>query len=320
MIAIDSMQLIENISKELNVPPEMLTKALKQSRTLVKHIIMKKRNGSDRTVYQPSKKLKIIQYWLINNIFVNLKVHYVATAFLKNTSIKNNVLRHTKGRYFLKLDIKDFFPSIKFNDLQPIISKWITEKNLTIIKSELLQVVRLSCFYINDYLPIGYPSSPIISNIVMCEFDDKIIASLSDTDQYGVTAYTRYADDMTFSTNTKGACNNIKHLVEKTLAGTVSPKLKLNSSKTTFVSSSGGSALVTGLRICHDGHLTIHRKYKDKVRSLFYSYKKGVLEENDIYSLKGHLAHIRHVDGLFYTKLQNKHFKEIQEILSIKLL
>ena len=87
------MQLIENISKELNAPPEMLFEAIRQSRKLVKHIKMKKRNGSDRTVYQPSKKLKIIQYWLVNNIFVNLKVHYAATAFLKNISIKNNAFK-----------------------------------------------------------------------------------------------------------------------------------------------------------------------------------------------------------------------------------
>lgn len=56
------MQLINDISKELNTPTEMLHEALRESRKLVKHIKMKKRNGSDRTVYQPSKKLKIIQY------------------------------------------------------------------------------------------------------------------------------------------------------------------------------------------------------------------------------------------------------------------
>jgi len=312
------MQLIEKISKELNAPPEMLFDAIRQSRKLVRHIKKKKRNGSYRTVYQPSKKLKIIQYWLINNIFVNLKVHCVATAFLKDLSIKNNALRHINGRYFLKLDIENFFPSIKFGDLQPIISRWLSEKNPPIIESELLKVVRLSCFYRKDCLPIGYPSSPIISNIIMYAFDTRIVALLSSTDKYGAATYTRYADDMTFSTKTKGACNNINRLVEKTLTKIESPKLKLNSSKTSFVSSSGGSALVTGLRICHDGHLTIHRKYKDKIRLLLSLYKKGTLAENDIYSLKGHLAHIRHVDGLFYTKLQNKYFKTIQKLLIIK--
>ncbi len=312
------MQLIDTIAKELNIPPEMLEAALSNSRRLVKRIKMKKRNGTDRIVYQPSKKLKIIQYWLIENIFVNLKVHFAATAFLKKQSIKTNARRHINGRYLLKLDIKDFFPSIKFNDFQPLISSWIKANNKKINKSELLKMIKLSCFYKNDYLPIGYPSSPGISNIVMYDFDSKIISSISGNSQYGKVIYTRYADDMIFSTNTKGACNHIKTLVENTLNEIDTPKLKLNNSKTSFVSSSGGSAMVTGLRICHDGHITIHRKYKDKVRLLLSLYKKDKLAETDFHSLKGHLAHIRHVDGLFYTKLQSKYFQTIQKILSFE--
>ena len=129
--------------------------------------------------------------------------------------------------------------------------------------------IRRACFYYkDDLLPIGYPTSPIISNVVMHEFDTQIMALLSNEDDYGKSVYTRYADDLTFSTDMKGACKEIKTLVTTELRKMESPKLKLNPQKTKYVSSSGGSAFITGLRICHDGHITIHRKYKDKIRLL----------------------------------------------------
>jgi hypothetical protein len=310
------MELIKKISDELNLPQQMLTEALLMSRKYVKHLKIKKRDGTLRTVYQPSKKLKIIQYWLIEHIFKDFKVHPAATAFLKGTSIKTNVDRHKKGRYFLKLDFKDFFPSIHFTDLEPILHNCAKVTNQEIKVDELLQIVRDSCFYVNNLLPIGYPTSPLISNIVMYEFDSKIITALSDDDKYGKSCYTRYADDLTFSTNVKGACNNIQRLVEEVLNNMTSPKLKPNPTKTRFVTSSGGSAIVTGLRICHDGHMTIHRDYKDKVRLMISLYNKGLLSGNDILSLKGHLSYVRYVDGAFYTKLQKKHFKSINKILT----
>lgn len=312
------MKLIKNISNELNVPSEMLYEAIGKSRKLVKHIKMEKRDGSERTVFQPSKKLKMIQYWLINNIFINLRIHASATAFINEKSIKTNATLHRENRYFLKLDFKDFFPSLAFDDLHPIIVKWLADNDVSLNEEELSEVIRLTCFYKKDMLPIGYPSSPIISNIIMYDFDSFIHSALSSDDKYGEARYTRYADDLTFSTKKKGACNNIMTLVRNKLKKMSSPKLKLNNKKTTFASSSGGSALITGLRICHDGHMTIHRKYKDKVRLLLSLYKKEALDESDVHSLKGHLAYIRHVDGRFYTKMQSKYFKTIERLIAFQ--
>lgn len=92
------MSLLETISKDLNVPVSMLIDALSRSRKLVKHIKIPKKDGSERLVYQPSKKLKIIQYWLDNHIFRNLKIHESATAYQREKSIKINAsLQETIG-------------------------------------------------------------------------------------------------------------------------------------------------------------------------------------------------------------------------------
>lgn len=309
------MRLQENIAKDLNVPELMLSEALTRSRKLVKHIKIPKNDGSERLVYQPSKKLKIIQYWLDSHIFSSLKIHESATAYQKEKSIKVNAAAHRNNRYFLKLDFKDFFPSIKFTDFESFLKEWHKNNTPSFTVDELLEIVRRACFYLGDSLPIGYPTSPIISNIVMYEFDSQITSLLSEKDIYGKCVYTRYADDLTFSTDLKGACKKIKFLVSKQLGSMISQNLKLNHRKTRLVSSSGGSSFITGLRVCHDGHITIHRKYKDRIRLLISLYQKGVLPDDEMNSLRGHLSHIRNVDSFFYTKLQQKYFNIISELI-----
>lgn len=311
------MILTEIISKDLNIPQDLLNEALFHCRQSVTHIDISKRNGSYRRVYQPSNKVKVIQYWLINHLFENLEIHECAMAYRKDRSIVLNAEKHRNKKYFLKLDFKSFFPSIKFKDFLPLVVDWNKKEGTPFIENDLLEIIRLSCFYYNDdILPIGFPTSPIISNIVMCGFDKKISSQLSNKEEYGVAIYTRYADDLTFSTDDKGACAKIKKLVTAELRGMHSPNLRLNPSKTKFVSSPGGSAFITGLRICHDCHITIHRKYKDEIRLLLSLYKNGTLRENDINSLKGHLSYVRYVDSSFYTKLQEKYFKTINKLLT----
>ncbi|MDK9455953.1 RNA-directed DNA polymerase, partial [Klebsiella variicola] len=63
-----------------------------------------KKKGGMRTIYHPSSKVKLIQYWLMNNIFSKLSMHNAAYAFVKNRSIKSNALLHaaSKNRYYVK--------------------------------------------------------------------------------------------------------------------------------------------------------------------------------------------------------------------------
>lgn len=311
-------EVLDIISIELSVPRDILRKALSRSKEQVRHIRIPKKDGSYRTIYQPSKRLKVIQYWLIYNVLSKLPVHHAATGFQQNKSIKTNALMHRRKRYFLKLDFKNFFPSIKFDDIHTLIMEWHSHTKSLLNCDDLCDLIMRSCFYPGDSLPIGYPTSPIISNVVMYTFDSRITAYLlKDRDLFGDVVYTRYADDMIFSTNVKGACNGIKEMTENIVASLESPHLTINSSKTRLVSSSGGSAVVTGLRICHDGHITVHRDYKNKLRLLLYLFEKGKLDKDDIQSLKGHLVYIKHVDPRLYTKLQSKYFKSISSLSSV---
>ena len=309
------MDIKEKISTDLVIPSDLVDEAVTVSRSQVKKFPIKKKDGTSRAIYQPAKKVKTIQYWLIANIFDKLPVHPSSAAYIKGKSILSNANRHRKNRYFLKMDFKNFFPSIKWSDLEPIITTWHETATLDWeLTNDAKNLIRRTCFYLNDSLPIGYPSSPIISNIVMYAIDDEIKHLLSKREKYGNAIYTRYADDLVISTDKKYVCSDIYDVISELIRKTHSPKLSLNYKKTKLGSSASGSALVTGLRISTNGHITIHRKQKDHIRLLLALYKKKKLKQNEQMSLLGHLAYVRHVAPQFYSKLQNKYFKEIIEL------
>ncbi len=309
------MNIKLKISTDLDIPSKMIDEAMAVARSQVKKFKIEKRNGGFRTILQPSKKLKTIQYWLMQNIFNQLPVHDSAVAYRDGISILHNAKRHRGNRFFLKIDFKDFFPSIKWSDFVPILDEW--HKNSKVDwdwDDETRTLIQYSCFYTSDKLPIGYPSSPTISNTVMFSTDVELTKLIGDHHKYGNVVYTRYADDIIISTNKKGACKILLKDVSKLISEIKSPNVSLNTSKTKLGSSSAGSVSVTGLKVCSNGHITIHRKQKDHIRLLLGLYKKGVLAVDECESLLGHLAYIHHVAPEFYSKLQKKYFKEITNL------
>jgi hypothetical protein len=309
------MNIKDVISRDIDIPTSMVDKALSLARQQVKKFIIKKRNGDDRVVVQPSKKLKTIQYWLIINVFEKMAIHTAAVAYRDGKSILDNAILHKGNRFFLKLDFKDFFPSIKYSDLILRVILWHNqEKPEWVLDESAQQLIRLSCFFHGDALAVGYPTSPIISNIVMLDFDIAVSKLISDREKFGDVIYTRYADDLIFSTNKQAVSHLLLNAVSTLISNTKSPNIQLNLSKTKIGSSTGGTASVTGLKMCSDGHITIHRNQKDHIRLLLSLYRKGQLKSDEYDSLLGHLAYVHYVDSAFYTKLQNKYFKEIAEL------
>ncbi len=306
------MNIKEAICNDLDIPLSLVDEALDISRKQVKIFNIKKRNGSQRQILQPAKKVKTIQYWLIKNIFEKFELNSAASAFRNNMSILTNVRRHRENTFFLKIDLKNFFNSIEFDDLVPYLEEW---KDTNDIHWELdglaFDVIRKVCFYKGDILPVGFPSSPIISNIVMLNFDMEIKKIISNQD-FNDVIYTRYADDMVFSTNRKGVCKQLKNLIYELVDSTETPNIKINFSKTKFGSSSGGTASVTGLKVCKSGHITIHRKQKDHIRLMLSLFAKGKLKKDGYESLMGHIAYCQHVAPLFFSSISKRYFREIE--------
>jgi RNA-directed DNA polymerase len=138
----------------------------------------------------------------------------------------------------------------------------------------------------------------------MYELDNKINRLAHNIDRKSV--YTRYADDIVFSSDVKRTCKIFYNKLESLFAVTASPKLTINKLKTNFCSRKN-RRIVTGLVICPDGKISLGRKNKRYIRKLLLDYKYNKLTEKYKHHLAGYLAYILDVEPDFYNRLTLKY-------------
>ncbi|WP_257461698.1 reverse transcriptase family protein [Archangium lipolyticum] len=164
-----------------------------------------KRDGGKRTITSPKKELKEAQRWVLSNVIERLPVHGAAHGFVAGRSIVTNALAHKGADVVVKMDIKDFFPSVTWPRVKGLLRKGGLAENtatlLALMATEAPREVvqfRGKTLYVAKgprALPQGAPTSPGITN-ALCLRLDKRLSALSRRLGF---AYTRYADDMTFS-------------------------------------------------------------------------------------------------------------------------
>ena len=157
-------------------------------------------------------------------------------------------------------------------------------------------------------LSIGAPSSPILSNIIMYEFDTLVHGLCLGNE----VTYTRYADDLTFSSEKKGILfgihNEIKEIVDKLS----SPNLTLNSEKTIF-SSKKHRRRVTGLILTNENRISIGRDKKRLIRSYVHKFALGNLCDEKSKLLKGLIGFVLDVEAEFIKRIEKKYGEDIIE-------
>lgn len=307
--------LTELVSSELGVPSTLIEDALRLAFTKFRKIHVPKRSGGFRTIVQPSAELKLTQCWLNARILSLLPISTAASAFRPGASILKNASTHKRARYSVRVDLSNFFPSIRSADLVRSIQASCPTLPPGVAMADLAPFIRRACFDRDDRLPIGYPTSPSIANAVMCDFDNELIRIISEESiQFGRAQMTRYADDFVFSTDKPGACSLFVEAIRTLISKTESPRLKINEAKTRYMSRLGGSTLVTGLRINQDGNVRVHATYRDHVRLLLKHFSSGKLKPEEHQKLVGHLAHIEHVDPMLFTRLSYRYFEEIARL------
>lgn len=311
--------LIGQISADLNIPGDLIEKAFAQAHVKYKKIRIPKRSGGYRIAIQPTVELKLIQDWFLTRVLSKLPVHEIATAFKSGSSILGNAIVHRNAAYAIRVDIASFFPSIKFDDLAKALVKNEELLPPVVTTESFNSALRLACFDAENRLPIGYPSSPLIANVVMHEFDKQISERISSAPEiYGTAKVTRYADDFIFSTDKKGACHSFLAAIKNLVDETDEPKLLINESKTRFMSRLGGSMIITGLRVTNESEVRVHANYRDHVRLLLKLYAKNRISEDEQRSLLGHLAFIEHADPKLFTRLSFRYYEEISRLRSLR--
>ena len=165
-----------------------------------------KKSGSERKIEAPIDQLKNIQYWIKKNIIEKFNVSEYATGFKRHISIYHNALSHVGKELVINLDLKDFFPSIKYRDIFRIF-------NYIGYTNEVSHLLTKLCINSENVLPQGSPVSPILSNIVCLKLD-KRLGKLSEKFN---CSYSRYADDITFSggNGIKNILPLVKQIIEE---------------------------------------------------------------------------------------------------------
>jgi len=248
-----------HFAKLVGITVDYIYRVSNRSNNFYRHFIIPKRNGSKRNISEPLPNLKKIQEWILHNILYERTPHPVAKAFVPGVSIKDNVKFHRRQKKVLKLDISNFFHSIKREQIYLLFNEMGYNEQLSMVLSRICTL--------QGFLPQGAPTSPMLSNLVFYRIDEEIVKFCIENK----IRYTRYADDMTFS----GEFN------EKRIIGYVNTTVKaynftLNFSKTRLYKEHQRQ-LVTGIVVNRKPQLPIN--YRNKIRqSMYYIKKFGVRE------------------------------------------
>lgn len=269
--------------------------------------IKKRQAGKTRTIAQPAREVKRLQYWVIENILNRYRIHPAALAYRKGKSILHNAKIHAKKRYLLKLDFKDFFHSIKGDDFRKFIKAHNSE-NLDFSDIENLTRILFWKPYRNGnlVLSIGAPTSPMLSNILLYEFDRRV----SEYCKPARVTYTRYADDLTFSTNRTHLLDEVEVAVKQICSGLEYPRLILNQEKRVHASKAT-SRRVTGLVLSNEGSVSIGHERKRQLHAAVHHFKLGKLNAEETTSLAGTLAFVHSVEPEFLHALTRRYGKRV---------
>ena len=181
-----------DVAKLLGIPLERLNWWIWVRRGIkYHHFEIARKNGGSRPIRAPIKPIKDLQRQLAEV----LSSSYVAPAhvhgFVPRRSPLSNARPHRRQRWLLRLDIADFFPSINFGRVRGMFMAFPFE-----YPADVATLLAQLCCHENQ-LPQGAPTSPIVSNYI-CRRLDTQLAHLARSER---CYYTRYADDLCFSTD-----------------------------------------------------------------------------------------------------------------------
>lgn len=276
----------------LEIPRKVLTYVLyvKKVESFYTSFEIPKKNGGMRTIKAPSGELKSIQkklaseleryqqdIWASKGIKPNM-----SHGFQKKKSIVTNARIHRNKKYVLNIDLQDFFDSFHFGRVRGFFQK---NKDFALPIEVATVLAQLTCF--EGRLPQGAPTSPIITNL-LCQILDNRLLGIAK--KYKLD-YTRYADDLTFSTNDKTFVerrNEFLCTIQKEIehAG-----FRVNENKTRLAYKDSQQK-VTGLVV--NEKVNVAQEYYRRTKSMAHSlYKTGE------FTIDGEAGTLQQLEGRF---------------------
>lgn len=304
--------LVKRIASDLQLPISYIEVVAVSASHRYKTYRIRKRKKGYRKIDHPARELKLLQHWLIDNIFISLPVHNAVFSYRKGRNIQGNANLHRRNNYLLRVDFSDFFPSIRSEDIVRMLHDQQDALPIQLSQRDLTLVTSIVCK--GGCLSIGAPSSPIISNAILFELDERLTTTCKG---YSVK-YSRYADDLYFSTNKPNILGKVLEDVKKEITEMQSPRLRINHQKSVFTSRKR-QRKIAGVTLTSDNKLSIGRQRKRAIKSMVHQYKIGTLARDKASYLRGLLAFVQSIEPSFIETLERKYSTEtISEIRDIK--
>lgn len=275
-----------------------------------------KRKGGTRTIASPKPKMREAQQWVLENILNKIEIHDAALAFREGKSIVDNAELHKEKSVVVRIDLKDFFPSIKFHRVKGVFKSFGYNYGMaTVLALLCTDAMRLGAtlgdkkYFVglgDRYVPQGSCTSPMLTNIIGRNLDNRL-SKLGASMEW---AYSRYADDLVFSHADKTA--DLKPLLGLTKKIIAEESFEINEEKT-MVMRGHQRQTVTGILVNHD-EIRISRRDVRNFRAFLHQYEKEGKEamskkigKDATRYAKGYISFMKMVNGEQAKKFTEKY-------------
>ena len=262
----------EHLCEQLSITEQLLYFLTYKKEYCYDEVVIPKKDKTERKLHVPNLSLKVVQRWIL----------------------KENAERHKKNIFLLEMDITNFFGTITEQQVYRLFC------NIG-YNSKVAGVLANLCTY-NDYLPQGAVTSPYIANLVCYHMDARINGYCSRKD----IVYTRYADDLTFSSNNRMLLNKVEKFIKYIVKD---EGFVINEKKTRYLSNDVKKT-VTGITINGDS-IHVDKKFKRNLRAQIYQSIKSKDYGNNSQIL-GKIAYVNSIEDGF----RNKMVKYITDIIT----
>lgn len=269
----------------------------------------KKLDLNKKNIYEADPTLKIYHKFL--NLFVFQWLQFnekCVFSYRKGMNVADAVKKHAQNKHFYQTDLNNFFGSIRSDFVKASIIASIDRMPVTDVLIYIDRIIELCT--VSDKLPVGFSTSPLISNACLLHFDNEVDRYCA---QNGLV-YTRYSDDIIISGGEKklyGTGEVIAEALHQQFKGALS----INSSKTKY-SSAGNKVKILGMMILPNGTITIDSRLKADIEVLLHFFTKDKQKFLDkiatdsttaLAKVSGYLNYINTTDKTYLNKLRKKY-------------
>lgn len=268
------------------------------------------KNYNSRQIHIPNRKLKTFHSFLNLFLLAHLQINNeIVFSYRKGVNAVDAVSKHAHSKYFFQTDINNFFNSIDIDLVTSTIINSVDLFPISDIDNYISSIVKI--LTVNDSVPVGFSTSPLISNACLFSFDNE----LQNYCLANSLTYSRYSDDIIISSLEKAPLLEAEKCVTTYLSIHTNNKLSINSIKSKHTQT-GNKIKLLGMVILPNGKVSVDIKFKKEaeVKLHYYLTNKDKFTEitgpdfnSAIEKFSGQLNYVNTVDPGYLDKLRKKY-------------